>query len=388
MNESIETLSTYVDKDIKVDNIDIDGGYEYSNPIDLVFMLQTAGNSLDYFNRQKNLIIDYCEYIFKDYSNVNVYIITYGKSSSSIVSSSSGYKYFNNISSIESELNYINYTTNVYDYCDIDKSLELILKNIEFRKDSDIFIYQLINGYTTLNSGNNLSQIITKVKNNIFTAYSLISYPNWKFDSTYNQYQLAIGIANNNDLHTVFSSNTSESIKKHFNKKVSTSNPVYTIVTPTSFKKISLNDIVSFKSEVDTDKDGLMDWEEIDRDALTLDNDNKIYILPTLHKYCSSNNIEIHDFLKGTKYESRAQNLSNTTVLPVLSDPTMIDTDGDGLNDNKDIEPLVDYNSKYDYNYIITTAYKDNYTNNKIDEYEAIANSCYNSNTFHHFPRN
>ena len=51
---------------------------DYVNaPVDLVFMLQTAGTDRNAFNMQKTLIEAFCTYVYKNNIDVNTYIITY-----------------------------------------------------------------------------------------------------------------------------------------------------------------------------------------------------------------------------------------------------------------------------------------------------------------------
>ena len=129
---------------------------------------------------------------------------------------------------------------------------------------------------------------------------------------------------------------------------------------------------------VDTDKDGLLDLEEIryafndSTDVISWDEEGNV-LLPTI-KDCLQ-------FKHGKKYvESQLQKydfLDNfVRILPVYSDPTVVDSDGDNVNDYLDAKPLKEFSD----NYIIVDSFdyepQNDYLNREIkksnDSYSTI----------------
>lgn len=95
---------------------------------------------------------------------------------------------------------------------------------------------------------------------------------------------------------------------------------------------------------MDTDKDTLTDWEETDVDRLIWNDDGSfeipqfdlVAVILQMQRFNSSF-IEEYFSSSVTRY-----------YLPVLSDPTLADSDGDGVDDGNDPDPLI-----IAYNYFI-----------------------------------
>ena len=64
---------------------------EYINtPIDLVFLIDSSGGYKNEFEQEKNLIDNFCKYVFDNYENTRVHIIASTSNSSNIITSNSG----------------------------------------------------------------------------------------------------------------------------------------------------------------------------------------------------------------------------------------------------------------------------------------------------------
>ena len=108
-------------------------------------------------------------------------------------------------------------------------------------------------------------------------------------------------------------------------------NKTYDIFVPTKWKTITLDGELNAVNLIDTDSDSLTDWEEVNTDLL-LWHDDGSFELPTftVSAYmvnCSRYNTPIYDFLK---YDTPP-----IKYLPILSDPTEEDSDGDDLYDGQ-----------------------------------------------------
>ncbi len=108
----------------------------------------------------------------------------------------------------------------------------------------------------------------------------------------------------------------------------------------TKWKKIKLDGILNANNGINSDTDSLTDWQEVNTNLLKLNNDGS-YELPTLMETLEySDLLSILDAMvrwKGTPYEYPIGNIWNHKVLPILSDPTEEDSDGDEFVD--DIDP-------------------------------------------------
>ena len=108
-------------------------------------------------------------------------------------------------------------------------------------------------------------------------------------------------------------------------------NKTYDIFVPTKWKTITLDGELNAVNLIDTDSDSLTDWEEVNTDLL-LWHDDGSFELPTftVSAYmvnCSRYNTPIYDFLK---YDTPP-----IKYLPILSDLTEEDSDGDDLYDGQ-----------------------------------------------------
>ena len=108
-------------------------------------------------------------------------------------------------------------------------------------------------------------------------------------------------------------------------------NKTYDIFVPTKWKTITLDGELNAVNLIDTDSDSLTDWDEVNTELLVW-NDDGSFELPTftVSAYmvnCSRYNTPIYDFLK---YDTPP-----IKYLPILSDPTEEDSDGDDLYDGQ-----------------------------------------------------
>ena len=109
-------------------------------------------------------------------------------------------------------------------------------------------------------------------------------------------------------------------------------NKTYDIFVPTKWKTITLDGELNAVNLIDTDSDSLTDWDEVNTELLVWNDDGSFelpeFSVSTYMVNCARYNTPIYDFLN---------NESPVKYLPILSDPTEEDSDGDGLLDGKSL---------------------------------------------------
>lgn len=101
--------------------------------------------------------------------------------------------------------------------------------------------------------------------------------------------------------------------------------------------EITLDAAPEYGSDTNSDEDGFMDYEEIDWRFIDKESDE--LILPTLNEYLiktgQKNTFNILPI--GQRYRDK---INSILILPILTDPTKTDTDGDDIPDDEDLHPL------------------------------------------------
>lgn len=315
----------------------------YANaPIDLIFILQSAGTSSSNFDVEKQLIIDFSSSVIKNYSNVKITVIEFKKDKANLLTDALGRKYFTNIPFLFAELNNIEYNYE-NDYCDRGQAFKILLNDISLDYENDIYIYELINGANISHNSYDNEDVINKVKNKEIRAYSEIFYSGWHYNDPSFHKKISSAIEANKDLFITLNSDTLFSMKTHFSTKLSPARPVYEILLPTCWKKVILKGELNSTNKINSDEDSLTDWEEVDVDKLIKLSDGN-YTLP----HVSVNElVGILNRFDSDDYLFIAENKAPVYYLPILSDPTKNDSDGDGILDPDEYTNLTT-DSRYD----------------------------------------
>ena len=126
----------------------------------------------------------------------------------------------------------------------------------------------------------------------------------------------------------------------HINSILDTS---YHALLSNRLKTVTLKSKLNPLSNVDTDEDTLSDWEEADTRYITVSEDGTVQ-LPTIQQLLS--HIDINSILDfaGNSHAARYEMfraILKRQVLPCVSDPTLKDSDGDGLSDEIDNYPVL-----------------------------------------------
>jgi len=108
----------------------------------------------------------------------------------------------------------------------------------------------------------------------------------------------------------------------------------YDAFIATRWKTITLDTPLSPDSDTDTDTDTLTDWDEVKNEYLTLKEDGS-YELPLFTDVFTSADITVNvNLYYGTPYAIPYEDVWRRRVLPVNTDPSVMDTDKDGLDDD------------------------------------------------------
>lgn len=202
-----------------------------------------------------------------------------------------------------------------------------VLNDVTLRNGSDIFIYSLYNhGY--FQSSNSDLGSLAFCKMNI-GIYSEILPKGWYYKDLNYQKDVGTAINNNNGLFIELDENTLHSIISNFNENLSPVRPVYEILLPTNWKKITLSGELSPTNNIDTDGDFLTDWQEVDTSRLIW-NENGSFEIPTLSVVDIVSTMSRY---QDAKYNYLFEKAPKQRFLPIISDPTMKDSDNDGISD-------------------------------------------------------
>lgn len=101
--------------------------------------------------------------------------------------------------------------------------------------------------------------------------------------------------------------------------------------------EITLDAAPEYGSNTNSDEDGFMDYEEIDWRFINKESDE--LILPTLNEYLIKTGKKNTFNMLPIRQRYRDK-INSILILPILTDPTKTDTDGDDIPDDEDLHPL------------------------------------------------
>jgi len=323
-----------------------------STPVDVVFLLQTSGREQHLFEPQKAMIVDVMDKLINAHqsNNIRFCVIAYNLSGASIATPNT---WVNNSADLKAALDSLSYTytTNYTNRGSAFSSLlSLQTQSDFFRKNSAKFIFQVMNGSTTVGDGyfdqiNTRSQLGINYSELMPEGYYYI-YP------SYGQ-QVNDAIASTKGINITYGSNSANTVYNHIIQNSAPPQVKFSAITAIGWDTIVLDDVLDKFNDVDTDDDSITDWDEVDTNKLKWDNDGTV-ILPSLSecmtfakKSYSEDGIKQY---KADQWESGMPDsafqpyleyiFSNTFVLPILSDPTKRDSDLDGIPDPLDSKRL------------------------------------------------
>ena len=331
---------------------------ETTTPIDVVFILQSAGIYEDSFNNQKEMIRSAAETLFNTYTGIRMCVIEY---KADYVSVAEGpIDWHGKFSTLSVALDNISYESSNY-YCNYTGAISLMLNDLTLRENASKFVFHAINGHQ--NNTGTLGLLERCVESNI--NYSIIYVPSiWciiqddpdvdkiVFGGIFTE----IGdlARRSNGFSTLYSTSVQERIVDHITSYLAPVQLEFSAIVPTGWKDIILDDVLDPYNRVDTDGDSLTDWQEVDTEKIDWEADGTI-LLPTISNCLEfADKAYAEDGLERFKSDQWVPGmplsifevyldyiLNKTNILPIHSDPTDEDTDGDGYTDDVDPRPLI-----------------------------------------------
>lgn len=318
---------------------------EKGTPVDVVFLLQTAGTAEYYFDGQVDMIEDVVYRLQNSHgkNNVRVCIITYDSSRATFLSPST---WFTNSDDMHNALSKIAYRYTA-SYVNRGRAFDILIKNVAFKKIASKFVFQVMNGATNVGSGY-FSQLDACSRLSI--NYSEILPDGWRYiDPAYGRkVQKAIDKTGGVTLTFDFGPTTRD-VYNHICSCAAPPITEYMVTIANSWKKIKLEGILDPDSDTDTDKDGLTDWDEVNKGLISFDSSGSPKLL-TFGECLSIPNKpymtnSLRRFYSNIPYPSTGDSwldiiYQDLYVLPIFSDPSSRDGDGDGYIDPLDYFPL------------------------------------------------
>lgn len=295
--------------------------------IDVVFLYQSAGRDDSAFYSQQANMVNVLSKLKKKYydGSVRVCVVTYNlEGAYKVISDNGGWTDSTEI--LATSLGKIRYTS-TSKKTPRGTAFKEVLNNVEFRKNASKYIFSLKCGPTTI--GNSyVDQIETCEKMDInYSELVLDGY--YYVDEAYGQ-QVEEAIKKTNGFYKTYNSKTAdELIYEHICKYSISQKKKFQAIVPTGWKKIELDEYLAPDNNVDTDEDGIKDWDEVGE---CMKYPEKPYSEQGLERFMAIGKISGMPSDVYTKY---IKNIKALKILPISSNPTSKDSDKDGLYDGK-----------------------------------------------------
>ena len=316
-------------------------------PVDVVFLLQIIGTDKSVYDCEIQNIIDVSEKLFETYPNARVSVITFGIDDAQFLGSDSEY-WFNDAEELADALYEINYgKTSIY--CNRGAAFEIVMEQVNFRPTAAKYVYQVVNGNTSVQS-NYFSQLELCKRNNII--YSEVYSPYYAYiDPSYGE-MVEAAVEKTQGVIIRTGSTSGEEIWNHLSKYVPTEKVEYKAIIASGWQTITLDAPLDPENGVDTDGDTLLDWDEVDVDnELLVWNADGSVELPTIHECMMSGKpvyvergldriIGAEGIPSDAAGEMVAMMIYTYRIMPINSDPTSVDSDKDEYVDSIDSFPL------------------------------------------------
>lgn len=318
---------------------------EKGTPVDVVFLLQTAGENESTFKSETVMIKNVMDNLQKSHGkeNARVCVITYNLNGAMILSPNT---WFTNSADLQEALSSITYRY-TSSYVNRGAAFSKLISDVAFKKVASKFVFQVTNGATTVGSGY-FSQLDTCSKLSI--NYSEIRPSGYHYiDSSYGA-KVSAAIAKTNGMSLSFNSKTTATtVYNHIRKYAAPPTIEYMVTIANSWKKIKLKGILDPDSNTDTDEDGLADWDEVNNKLISFNADGS----PQLLKFGECTSLPNRPYVYNGLNRLYSSQINPSTdnllfnffnydlyVLPIITNPINEDSDYDGICDGSDSYPL------------------------------------------------
>lgn len=321
--ETLSTFSTYADTN------------NSRKKIDLVYVIDTSGSMSSAISAAKSSMTTLVNNLYHNGIYANVAVVTYSdyicdKENGAIIHYANGSNWARNATEAQALIN----TVSLYG-CGHETPLDGLEKahrDLEFHEDATKFMV-LITDEPYIYSDNRygiatMQDLANDLKNDtIYTSVVCYDRDASGYAPLYNTTKgIQINLSSNWPVYL------EEYIRTYIKELTS-----FKVFSPYNLTNITLDSAPKYGSNTDTDKDGFMDYEEIDWRFINKESDE--LILPTLNEYLiktgQKNTFNILPI--GPRYRDK---INSILILPILTNPTNPDTDGDGVNDKEDTAPL------------------------------------------------
>ena len=341
--------------------------------VDIVFVLQCAGEYESNYLAERQMILDASENIFKKYTNAHIYVIGFKHNEAYFLKENeSNADYFSSREEMECLYNYEH--DQFEGYVNRTPAYELLRDHVQFRNDSKNFVFTLLNGSTDC-QGIDQTDICNEPNMNINYSEVLCGVVYLGAESTVSVLDAVI---KKNGICIIYDENSAGVIYEHIcdNMKLEVpegfENKIYMGM---DWSEMNLSSPLQVNGKTDTDHDDLTDWEEVNSEFLEKNgiilNDNEYikdiedklpsawYMLKSEYnfvpfRFVNSNNFGLYNILNKIK------------VLPVKSNPLKASSADDGVSDLDKLKPeemfvnniskFYDKNDRY-YNYYNDSKY-------------------------------
>ena len=315
-------------------------------PLDVVFMLQTAGKDRNLFEQELDLATEASEQIFFTYPNARIYVIQYTDATAYILSNGNR-QFFSNVSALQRAIQSITFMESYWQR-GFRYALGL-LTNLPLRKNVNSFIYNLQSEEKFFYGGYNETNICAS-NLGIYSQFM----PNDLYQNTTKSSaeQVKTAILNNNGINGVFSDTAAQEIMNHIaaNLNYTLERTEYDTFDTSNLSEVTLKAKLVANSSVDSDGDGVSDWDEVNTKYLIF-NGGGTFRIPTLGEVAAyAKNGKILGSSGNNSFGKIAllKELKKHGITVWKSDPTIVDSDGDGIGDVQDPKPNESFDKRFE----------------------------------------
>ena len=317
---------------------------ERDDPVDIVFVLQSAGEHEVNYLAERQMILDTSENIFKTYVNARIYVIGFKHNEAYFFKNNdTDADYFSSRAEMDCLYDYEH--EQFEGYVNRTPAYEILMNNITFRNNSERFVFTLYNGSTDCQG---IDQIDICNDPNMNINYSEV-LGGVVYIGTESAVSVLDTVIQKNGICIIYDENSADVIYEHICDNMQLKVPDEhedKIYFGMDWSEMNLSTPLKINGNTDSDKDGLTDWEEVnseflENNGITINNNEYIteeqlpsawYMLKTKYNYVpfrfvNSNNFELYSILNEIK------------VLPINSNPLKESSAEDGINDFDKLRP-------------------------------------------------
>lgn len=327
-----------------------------TRPADIVFLMQGAGRSSESVCNTMKKAAEYSsELLFKKMSNARISVIVGDNSGGRYAETTDGSRWAVSTDEVKEMLSRVRYE-HIDQYLTYIQAPYMVLSRNDYRDGAQRFV--VLFHWTNYDDKAKVDfqsreSVLAKIKKDPLFNYSRVNYSKWYYkpdntiwgtDDEYHRNMVAefesYGGKYINGLTDP--KKMAERVSEHISGFKPDLPEEYTIIKANSLEQLPVDfGKIYPESTADYDKDGLKDSEEINFELIRYENGN--YKLPTFEEckdmlgkklfYVESGLSrfgEEHAFMYMPNLEAK---INETVVLPINSDPTSVDSDGDGILD-------------------------------------------------------